>query len=128
MWTAPARLGVPPLMLADIRNFYDGMQALMRTEDGECLHWFGAEQALRQGYVFAPLVFNVIFTVVLRAAVELFSFNASVKDMVCAKVGDKKGKRSEGDRRKGKINPRTMWRSRNRSGEFVCRRRCGHRF
>ena len=120
LWTVFARFGVPPKMLAVIRHFHDGMRARIRTDDGECSEWFGVGQGLRQRCVLAHLLFNIFFTAVLRAAVERFHTNADVvKDMVCTKEKDEKGggDRIEGGRRKGEINPRRMWRSRNRSGE-----------
>ena len=36
LWDVLARLGVPPRMLAVIRQFHDGMQACVRLDDGEC--------------------------------------------------------------------------------------------
>ena len=36
LWDVLARFGVPPRMLAVIRQFHDGMQACVRLDDGEC--------------------------------------------------------------------------------------------
>ena len=47
--------GVPPRMLAVIRQFHDGMQACVRLDDGECSDKFDVGQGLRQGCVLAPL-------------------------------------------------------------------------
>ena len=79
----------------------------------------GVGQGLRQGGVLAPLLFNMFFTVVLRVAVERLSADANVvEDMVCTKVRFAKwGGWGDGGRRVGEINPRRLWRSRNRSGE-----------
>ena len=34
LWTVLARFGVPPKLLAVIRQFHDGMRARIRTDDG----------------------------------------------------------------------------------------------
>ena len=36
LWDVLARFGVPPRMLAVIREFHDGVQACVRLDDGEC--------------------------------------------------------------------------------------------
>ena len=36
LWTVLARFGIPPRMLAVIRQFHDGMRAYVRLDDGEC--------------------------------------------------------------------------------------------
>ena len=59
MWTVLARFGIPPRMLAVIRQFHDGMRACVRLDDGECSDMFDVEQGLRQGCVLAPLLFNI---------------------------------------------------------------------
>ena len=61
LWDALARFGVPPRMLAAIREFHDGMQACVRLDDGECSDKFDVGQGLRQGCVLAPLLFNMFF-------------------------------------------------------------------
>ena len=59
LWDVLARFGVPPRMLAVIRQFNDGMQACGTVDDGECSDMFDVEQDLRQGCVLAPLLFNM---------------------------------------------------------------------
>lgn len=39
--------GMPPNMLSVIRYFHDEVRARLRSDDGECLDWFGVGQALR---------------------------------------------------------------------------------
>ena len=66
LWTVLARFGIPPRMLAVIRQFHDGMWACVRLDDGEWSDMFDVEQGLRQGCVLAPLLFNIFFAAVLR--------------------------------------------------------------
>ena len=49
LWTVLARFGIPPRMLAVIRQFHDGMRACVRLDDGECSDMFDMEQGLGQG-------------------------------------------------------------------------------
>ena len=44
LWDVLARFGVPPRMLAVIRQFHDGMQACVRLDDGECSDKFDVGQ------------------------------------------------------------------------------------
>ena len=89
LWTVLARFGVPPTMLAVIRQFYDGMRVRIRTDDGECSAWFGVGKGLRQRCVLAPLLFNIYFT---PHCVWRWSGGAP---MVCTKVTDEKGGEAE---------------------------------
>ncbi|CAM9699765.1 unnamed protein product [Sphacelaria rigidula] len=59
-------------MLSIIRQFHDGMQARVRTNDGEYSEWFDIDQGLRQGCVLAPLLFNISFTAALTVALAVF--------------------------------------------------------
>ena len=49
LWDVHARFGVPPIMLVVIRQFYDGMQACARLDDGECSKTFDVVEGFRQG-------------------------------------------------------------------------------
>ena len=40
LWQVLTRIGVPPQMLAVIRQFHDGMRACVRPDDGVCSDWF----------------------------------------------------------------------------------------
>ena len=40
----------------------------MRIDDRVCSGWFAVEQVLRQGRVFAPLLFNIFFAAVISVA------------------------------------------------------------
>ena len=44
MWEVITRIGVPPQMIAAVRQFHDGMRACVRPDDGVCLDWFQVEQ------------------------------------------------------------------------------------
>ena len=47
LWQVLTRIGVPPQMIAVIRQFHDGMRACVRPDDGVCSHQrFSAEPAI----------------------------------------------------------------------------------
>ena len=73
LWQVLTRIGVPPQMIAIIRQFHDGMRTCVRPDDGVCSDWFGVEQGLRQGCVLSPLLFNIFFTAVLNVVLQRFS-------------------------------------------------------
>ena len=54
-------------MIPVIRQFHDGMGAVLRFDDGLCLGGFAVEQGLHQGRVLAPLLIN-IFAAVMNVA------------------------------------------------------------
>ena len=43
LWQVLTRIGVPPQMIAVIRQFHDGMRACVRPDDGVCSDWFEVE-------------------------------------------------------------------------------------
>ena len=108
LWNVFARFGVPPRMLAVIREFHSGMQACVRLDDGECSDKFDVAQGLRQGCVLAPLLFNMFFTAALRVAEKRFLADASITDNMVQlqrkEEGEKKGTSRTGkfDGRRGK--------------------------
>ena len=73
LWQVLTRIGVPPQMIAVIRQFHDGMRACVRPDDGVCSDWFEVEQVLRQGCVLSPLLFNIFFAAVLNVVLQRFS-------------------------------------------------------
>ena len=73
LWQALTRIGIPPQMIAVIRQFHDDMSACVRPDDGVCSDWFGMEQGLRQGCMLAPLLFNIFFAAVLNVVLQRFS-------------------------------------------------------
>ena len=66
LWTLLARFGVPQQMIADIRQFHDGMLAYVRLDDRVCSGWFAVEQGLRQECVLVPLPFNIFVAAVIN--------------------------------------------------------------
>ena len=78
LWQVLSRIGVPPQMIAVIRQFHDGMRACVRPDDGFCLDWFDVEQGLRQGCVLSPLLFNIFFAAVLNVVLQRFSENPTI--------------------------------------------------
>ena len=73
LWQVLTRIGVPPQMIAVIRQFHDGMRACVRPDDGVCSNLFEVEQGLRQGCVLSPLLFNIFFAAVLNVVLQRFS-------------------------------------------------------
>ncbi|CAM9828198.1 unnamed protein product, partial [Pylaiella littoralis] len=93
LWSVLKRLGVPPKMLAVIRQFHDGMRACVRMDDGRCSDWFDVGQGLRQGCNLAPLLFNLFFAAMLMVAFAEISKDAEVMaDMAKVKRKVTKGK------------------------------------
>ena len=78
LWQVLTRIGVPPQMIAVIRQFYDGMRACVQSDDSVCSDWFKVEQGLRQGYLLFPLFFNVILAAVLTVVLQTISENTVI--------------------------------------------------
>ena len=78
LWQVLTRIGVPPQMIAVIRQFHDGMRACVEPDDGFCSDWFEVEQGSRQGCVLSPLLFNIFFTAVLNVVLQRFSEEPSI--------------------------------------------------
>ena len=78
LWVVPTRFGVPEKMSTVIRQFHEGMQARVRTDDGEHLEWFDVTQALRKGCVLSPLLFNIFFGAVIHAVVVRFGVDPDI--------------------------------------------------
>ena len=64
-WQVFTLIGVPPEIVAVIRPFHSKMRACMRFDDGVCSDRLKVDQCLWQGYVLPPLLFIVLFVVVL---------------------------------------------------------------
>ena len=64
LWTLLKRLGVPDRMLALIIDIHEGAMASVRF-DGELLEPFLLKSGLKQGSVFAPLLFNIFFGAII---------------------------------------------------------------
>ena len=57
-WQVLARFGTPPpQMIEVIRQFHDGMRALVQSDDGRCSEWFEVGQELRHGCVHSRCCF-----------------------------------------------------------------------
>ena len=79
LWQVPTRIGVPPQMIAVIRQFHGWMKACVWPDDGVNSDWFEVEQGLRQGCVLSPLLFN-IFAAVLNVVLLRFSEDPAILD------------------------------------------------
>ena len=78
LWQVLNRIGVPPQMIAVIRQFHHGMRACVRPDGAVCSDWFEVEQGLRQGCVLSPLLFNIFFAAVLNIVLQRFSEEPAV--------------------------------------------------
>ena len=67
-------------MVSVIRQFHDGMRACVRLGDRVFSRWFAVEQGLRQGYVLAPLLFNIFFAAVIKVASTRFKADKGIMD------------------------------------------------
>ena len=81
-------------MISGIRKFHDGMRACVRLDDRVCSVWYAVEQGFRQGCVFVPLLFNVLFEAVINVAYTRFKAD---KDIMDASVHLKKKTGAGGD-------------------------------
>eukprot|EP00752_Nemacystus_decipiens_P018192 g16322.t1 len=97
LWDVLRRFGVPPKMVAVIRNFHGGMRARVRMDSGLLSDWFEVLQGLRQGCNLAPLLFNLFFAAMLLVCVDEFAADTRImEDMVMigkAGAARKKGRR-----------------------------------
>jgi hypothetical protein len=66
LWSILSRLGVPPKLLRVIVNLHVGAMATVKM-DGEISEEFELKRGLKQGSVFAPLLFNVFFGAIINA-------------------------------------------------------------
>ena len=67
-------------MILVIHQFHDGIRACVRLDDRVCSGWFAVEQGLRQGYVLAPLPFNIFFAAVINVASTRFTADKGIMD------------------------------------------------
>ena len=127
LWDVLARFGVPPRMLAAIRQFHDGLQACVRLDHGEWSDTFDVWQGTRQGCVLAPLLFNMFLTPVLRVTEKRFLADAAITDNMLQLQRKEEGE-EKGTSRTGKVDG---WRGKEGRGcrdcGVCCTRRCGHR-
>ena len=80
LWTVLARFGVPQNMISVTRQFHDGTRACVRLDGRMCSRWFTVEQRFRQGFVLAPLLFNIFFAVVINVASTRFKADKGIMD------------------------------------------------
>ena len=78
LWQVLARVGTPPQIIKVIRQFYDGMRACVRSDDGRYSEWFEVAPRIRQGCVLSPLLFNASFAAILLVVLERFSKGAGI--------------------------------------------------
>ena len=56
------------------------MRACVRLDDRVCSRWYAVEQGLRPGCVLPPLLFNIVFAVVMNLASTRFKADKSTMD------------------------------------------------
>ena len=78
LWQVLTRIGVPPQIIAVIRQLHDGTRACVRPDDGVCSDWVEVEQGLRQGCVLSPLLFNIFFAAMLNVVLQIFSEDPAI--------------------------------------------------
>ena len=105
LWGVLTRFGVPPRVLAVIRQFHDGMQATCGLDDRGCSGTFDMGQGLRQGCVLAPLLLNMFSTAVQRVADICLLDDAAITDNMVQLQQYERGE-NKGTSRTGKVNRR----------------------
>ena len=78
LWQVLTRIGVPPQMIAVIRQFHGGMRACVRPDDGVCSDCFDVEREMQQGCVLFPPLFNIFFAVVLNVVLRRSSEDPAI--------------------------------------------------
>ena len=79
-------------MISAIHQFHDGMRPCVWLDDRVCSGWFVVEQGFRQGCVLAPLLFNILFAVVLNVAYTCFNAEKDIMDAL-VHLRKKRGRR-----------------------------------
>ena len=69
LWKIMAKFGCPPRFIATVRQFHDGMQALVQN-DGEFSEPFEVTNLVKHGCVIAPTLFSVMFSAMLMDAFQ----------------------------------------------------------
>ena len=69
MWHILSDYGIPDKYIRLIRCVYDNCEAAILVE-GEITDWFRIESGVRQGCVWSPLPFGIIFDFVLRKSCD----------------------------------------------------------
>jgi hypothetical protein len=67
LWLVLEKYGVPPKLLKLIQNLHVGAMARVKLGDGVFSDWFELLRGLKQGSVFAPLLFNIFFGAIINA-------------------------------------------------------------
>ena len=66
LWLLLGRLGVPAALIELIKNIHDGSKGRVKV-NGDYGEEFFLSVGLKQGSIFAPLLFNIYFTAIIRA-------------------------------------------------------------
>ena len=69
LWKIMAKFGCPPTFIAMVRQFHDGMQALVQN-DGEFSEPDEVTNGVKQDCVMAPTLFNMMFSAILMDAFQ----------------------------------------------------------
>ena len=66
-WNILARLGCPPTFLIILRQLHEGQQGQVK-HNGSLSGSFPISNDVKQGYVLAPTLFSIFFSIMLREA------------------------------------------------------------
>ena len=72
LWELLKRIGIPPKLIRSIQNLQEGAKAKVKLNNGQFSESFPIEIGCKQGSCISPMLFNLYFAMVMKAAKRKF--------------------------------------------------------